>query len=216
MTCHVENFLCRIATFSQFWVYLNVTQAKQMISLLLLNHFYPAIDVSTGSKERESDELLYTVRSLVMVRATSCQAQGVKTLSCKFLLLAIRGAIFATTARKCIVKSSPRSPDNKPVNDSKPSWNDKCRRRVSTFLLGRKRETRQTINSLPRMKRRSPRRLPLRFFPINHAISAALRGRGSRRIDEEFPRKKRSIQPPRGEGGGGGERLAEEFSHGGV
>ena len=42
MTC-VENYLSQIATFSQFQVYLNVTQAKQMISSLLLNHFYPVI-----------------------------------------------------------------------------------------------------------------------------------------------------------------------------
>ena len=42
-----------------------------MISLLLLNNFYPVIGRRTSSKEEESDELLYTVRSLVMVRARS-------------------------------------------------------------------------------------------------------------------------------------------------
>ena len=29
---HVENFLSEIATFSQLWAYLNVTQAKQIIT----------------------------------------------------------------------------------------------------------------------------------------------------------------------------------------
>ena len=60
MTC--ENF----ATFSQFWVYSSV-------SLLLHNNFYPVYIVPTSSKGKESDELVYTVRSLVMVRGTSCQ-----------------------------------------------------------------------------------------------------------------------------------------------
>ena len=37
-----------------------------MINLLLLNNFYPVI--SHRRVQKESDELLYTVRSLVMVR----------------------------------------------------------------------------------------------------------------------------------------------------
>ena len=32
--------------------------------------------IPTSSKEKENDKLLYTVRSLVMVRATSCQRKG--------------------------------------------------------------------------------------------------------------------------------------------
>ena len=68
LTAQGVNLLFQIATFSQFQVYLNVTQAKQMTSLLLLNNFYPAISSPTSSKEKESDELLPTVRSLVMVR----------------------------------------------------------------------------------------------------------------------------------------------------
>ena len=39
-----------------------------MTGLLLFNNFYPVISSPTSSKEKESDELLYTVRSLVMVR----------------------------------------------------------------------------------------------------------------------------------------------------
>ena len=39
-----------------------------MINLLLVNNFYPVIFIPTYPKEKESDELLYTVRSLVMVR----------------------------------------------------------------------------------------------------------------------------------------------------
>ena len=38
-----------------------------MINLLHLGDFYPVI-IPTSLKERESDELLYTVRSLVTVR----------------------------------------------------------------------------------------------------------------------------------------------------
>ena len=40
-----------------------------MIRLLPLDHFCPATIVPTSSEGKESDELLYTVRSLVMVRA---------------------------------------------------------------------------------------------------------------------------------------------------
>ena len=40
-----------------------------MISLLLVNNFYLGDIVPTSSKEEESDELLYTIRSLVMVRS---------------------------------------------------------------------------------------------------------------------------------------------------
>ena len=36
--------------------------------------------MSTSSKEKESDELSCTVRSLVMVRATSCQREGIKCI----------------------------------------------------------------------------------------------------------------------------------------
>ena len=40
-----------------------------MITLLLLNNFYPL-------KEKESDQLLYTVRSLVMVREPAARRKG--------------------------------------------------------------------------------------------------------------------------------------------
>ena len=39
-----------------------------MTSLLLLNHFCPVTSHRRLQKEKENDELLYTVRSLVMVR----------------------------------------------------------------------------------------------------------------------------------------------------
>ena len=39
-----------------------------MISLLLLDNFYPVIIIPTSLKEKEGDELSYTIRSLVMVR----------------------------------------------------------------------------------------------------------------------------------------------------
>ena len=63
-----ELFDPKLQHFLSFSVYLNTTQAKQIINLLLLNNFYPS----------KSDELLYTVRSLVTVRETSCQRKGVK------------------------------------------------------------------------------------------------------------------------------------------
>ena len=70
MTCHArqEYLVPKIAIFSQFKVYLSITQAKQIINLLLLNNFYPVISYRRVPKEKESDELLYTVWSLVMVR----------------------------------------------------------------------------------------------------------------------------------------------------
>ena len=47
-----------------------------MISLLLLNNFYPASIIPTSSEEKENDELSYTVRSLVMVREPVASARG--------------------------------------------------------------------------------------------------------------------------------------------
>ena len=47
-----------------------------MISLLFLSNFYPAIIIPASSKEKESDESLYTVRSLVMVREPVAGARG--------------------------------------------------------------------------------------------------------------------------------------------
>ena len=52
---HVENFSFQ-----------NCNIAKQIINLLLLNHFYPVI--SYRRVQKESDKSLYTVWSLVMVR----------------------------------------------------------------------------------------------------------------------------------------------------
>ena len=43
-----------------------MTQAKQIINLLLLNNFHPVM--SYRRVQKESDELLYTIWSLVMVR----------------------------------------------------------------------------------------------------------------------------------------------------
>ena len=50
---HVENFLSQIATFPQFYVYLNVIQAKQMISLLLLNNFFSVISYQQVQKKKK-------------------------------------------------------------------------------------------------------------------------------------------------------------------
>ena len=39
-----------------------------MINLLILNNFYPVVEISYRRVQKESDELLCTARSLVMVR----------------------------------------------------------------------------------------------------------------------------------------------------
>ena len=49
-----------------------------MISLLLLNHFYPMIVIPTSSKGEESDELLYTGSVTRYGPRISCQRKGVK------------------------------------------------------------------------------------------------------------------------------------------
>ena len=49
-----------------------------MTSSLLLNNFYRAI--STSPKEKGSDDLLCTVRSLVMVREPVAQRKGLNSL----------------------------------------------------------------------------------------------------------------------------------------
>ena len=57
---------------------LNVTQTEQMISLLPLDNFYPVIpSYRRVQKEKESDELLCAVRSLVTVREPVASAGGV-------------------------------------------------------------------------------------------------------------------------------------------
>ena len=52
-------------------------KTKQIINLLLLNNFYSVI--SYRRVEKDSDELLYTVWSLVMVRANQLPAQEVNS-----------------------------------------------------------------------------------------------------------------------------------------
>ena len=68
------DFLSRIATFFSV-LSMFVTQVKQTTCLLLLNHFYPV--TSYRRVRKESDELLYTVRSLVTVRATGCKGSKI-------------------------------------------------------------------------------------------------------------------------------------------
>ena len=52
MTCHARREFS--ATFSQFQVYWNVTQAKQMTSLLLLNNFYRVTSYRRVEKKRKA------------------------------------------------------------------------------------------------------------------------------------------------------------------
>ena len=73
---HTSRIFCpKIAIFSQFQVHSNITQkATQIINLLLFNNFYPVI--SYRRVQKESDKLLYTVWSLVMVREPVASARG--------------------------------------------------------------------------------------------------------------------------------------------
>ena len=68
-------FCLRIAIFSQFSVYSNITQEKQVINLLLLSNFCPVISFWQIQKDILMNYCAYTIRSLVMVRvvASSCQ-----------------------------------------------------------------------------------------------------------------------------------------------
>ena len=62
---------------------LSITQAKQIINLLLLNNFFSDI-VPTSSRGKESDELSYTIWSLVMVRdQLPAQVVGFPMAACK-------------------------------------------------------------------------------------------------------------------------------------
>ena len=65
---HVENLLSKIATFSQLLSIFKCNPGETNDSLLLLI-------ISTSSKGKESDELLCTVRSLVMVREPVASAR---------------------------------------------------------------------------------------------------------------------------------------------
>ena len=76
---HVKNFLsqnCYIFSVSSIFMY--ITQAKQIINLLLLSNFH--LVISYRRVQKESNELLYeTVWSLVMVR-NQLPAQVVKAV----------------------------------------------------------------------------------------------------------------------------------------
>ena len=49
-----------------------------MCSILRLNHFYPVISYRRIQKKKKATSCSYTVRPLVMVRATSCQRKGLE------------------------------------------------------------------------------------------------------------------------------------------
>ena len=72
----VNLFVPKLQYFLSFRYILSITQTKQIINLLLHNNFYPVI---YRRVQKESDELLYTVWSLVMVRK-QLPAQVVKTV----------------------------------------------------------------------------------------------------------------------------------------
>ena len=55
-------FSPKIASFSQFQVYFNVSQTKQMISLLLLNHFHPVILLHRRDSREKKKATNYCIR----------------------------------------------------------------------------------------------------------------------------------------------------------
>ena len=66
----------KVAIFSQFWVYLNITQAKQMINLLLLSNFCPVMSFWQIQKDILTNYCLYTVCIRLVTRygpRTNCQ-----------------------------------------------------------------------------------------------------------------------------------------------
>ena len=76
---HVENFLSQIATFSQFHVYLNVTQAKRMTSWLLLDSFHPAISYRREFKRNRKRRIIVYGSVTRYGPRTSCQRNGVNS-----------------------------------------------------------------------------------------------------------------------------------------
>ena len=72
-------FCPKIAIFSQFQVYLGITQAKQIINLLLLNNFYPMISYDTDEfKKKVTNYCVRFGRSLWS--ANQLPAQGIDEL----------------------------------------------------------------------------------------------------------------------------------------
>ena len=69
-------FSPKVAIFSQFWVYLNVTQVKQMTNLLLLSNCCPVISFWQIQNDILTNYCIYTVWSLVMVRGPIASARG--------------------------------------------------------------------------------------------------------------------------------------------
>ena len=69
-------FCPKVAVFSQFWVYLDITRAKQMINLLLLSNFCPVIPFWQIQNDILTNYCTYTVWSLVMVREPIASARG--------------------------------------------------------------------------------------------------------------------------------------------
>ena len=80
LATHVENFSSEIATFSQFQVRSNVTRARQMMSLLLLNNFYHTDRVRKKKKATN-----------YWIRATSCPAQEVEKRSTMYQSIMLCG-----------------------------------------------------------------------------------------------------------------------------
>ena len=68
MTCHArrEPFVPKLQHFLSFKYILSITQTRQVINLLLLNHFCPVI-VPTSSKGEQ--RIMYAAWSLVTVRS---------------------------------------------------------------------------------------------------------------------------------------------------
>ena len=74
---HVENvFVPKLHYFLKFKYTISITQAEQIINLLLLNNFYPVTSYHTDEFRKKATNYCVRFWSLVMVRESSCQRKG--------------------------------------------------------------------------------------------------------------------------------------------
>ena len=69
-------FSPKIATFSQFYIYLNVIQARQTISLLLFNNFRPVVSFRREFKRKRKQRIIVYGPVTRYGPRTSCQSKG--------------------------------------------------------------------------------------------------------------------------------------------
>ena len=73
MTCHVENFLSQNCNIFSVLSIFKRNSGETNDKFIASSKFLSSGIIPTSPEETENDELLYTIRSLVMVGETSCQ-----------------------------------------------------------------------------------------------------------------------------------------------